>query len=274
MVCKMTERVSCSARLPAQSLLAAALFVCAIPAFGEAAATPPQPASARVFTYEAVTVKPDDSRNSFMRFTPDSFEMSGMPLVMVIRTAFGILMDEQIEGLPEWAKSEPISIHAKMDAGTATALEKLPGMERWKQSKSMLQQLLADRFGVRIHHVARDLPIYVLTVSKGGLKMKPSAPGAEANANYASGRIDAHAVSAANLAMNLSSIVGRPIVDKTGLEGGYDFTLEFAPEGADASDPRPSIFTAMEEQLGLKLRPARGPVDVIVIDHIERPAPN
>jgi uncharacterized protein (TIGR03435 family) len=74
--------------------------------------------------------------------------------------------------------------------------------------------------------------------------------------------------------MNLSSTVGRIIVDNTELAGGYDFTLEWAPLGADASDPRPSIFTALEEQLGLKLKPARGPVDVIVVDSIQRSSEN
>jgi uncharacterized protein (TIGR03435 family) len=68
--------------------------------------------------------------------------------------------------------------------------------------------------------------------------------------------------------------VGRVVVNKTGLDGGYDFTLDYAPDGADPSDTRPSIFTALEEQLGLKLEPARGPVDVIVVDHIERPTEN
>jgi uncharacterized protein (TIGR03435 family) len=68
--------------------------------------------------------------------------------------------------------------------------------------------------------------------------------------------------------------MGRKVVNKTGLEGGYDFTLDYAPDGADASDPRPSIYTALEEQLGLKLEPAREPVDVIVVDHIERPTAN
>jgi uncharacterized protein (TIGR03435 family) len=162
-----------------------------------------------------------------------------------------------------------------MDADAAVALEKLPTMERWKQSQLMLQALLADRFALKVHHETKDLPIYELTVAKGGCKMKQTAPDSSGgNAVYSSGKITAHSVSVESLAVNLSFTVGRVIVNKTGLEGGYDLTLEYAPDGADASDKRPSIFTALEEQLGLKLVPAKGPVDVIVVDHVERPSEN
>jgi uncharacterized protein (TIGR03435 family) len=148
-------------------------------------------------------------------------------------------------------------------------------MERWKQSQLMLQALLADRFALKAHHETKDLPIYELTVAKGGAKMKKTAAdGYGGNAKYASGKVTAHEISVESLAANLSFTLGRKIVNKTGLDGGYDFTLDYAPDGADASDPRPSIFTALEEQLGLKLLPAKGPVDVIVVDHIERPTAN
>jgi uncharacterized protein (TIGR03435 family) len=115
----------------------------------------------------------------------------------------------------------------------------------------------------------------VLTVAKGGPKLKKTAAdGYGGNATYASGKVTAHEISVEALAANLSFTIGRIVVNKTGIEGGYDFTLDYAPEGADASDTRPSIFTALEEQLGLKLVPSRGPVDVIVVDHIERPTEN
>ena len=240
---------------------------------------PPQPqqqlSPAATFIYDAVTIKPDPTGHGFMKHTSDSFSMGGMPVVTVIRTAYGVLSDDQLVGLPGWAQSEPITIEAKMDADTAGALGKLPPMEQWKQSQLMLQALLADRFALKVHRGSKDLPIYVLTVAKSGSKMKQTATDkAGGNATYSSGKVSAHGISVDNLGMNLSFMVGRVIVNKTGLEGGYDFTLDYAPDGADASDPRPSIFTALEEQLGLKLEPARGPVDVIVVDHIERPTAN
>lgn len=259
-------------------LLPGALFVAvSAAAFCQAASAPPQQQSASTtsFRYDAVTIKPDPDGHGFFKLSLDSFSMGGMPAWVLIRNAYGVLMDSQLVGLPGWAKTEPIAVEAKMDADTTQALRKLPPMEQWKQSQLMLQALLADRFALKAHRETKDLPIYELTLAKGGSKMKQTSPDSGGgNANYSSGKVTAHEISIESLAANLSFAVGRVVVNKTGLEGGYDFTLDYAPDGADASDPRPSIFTALEEQLGLKLEPARGPVDVIVVDHIERPTAN
>jgi uncharacterized protein (TIGR03435 family) len=263
------------AKSRAQFLFSAAVFAVAIGAFGQAIASTPQPAAAIAFAYEAVTIKPDDTGNSYFKLTPDSFSMGGMPTWVLIRSAYGVLLEHQVAGLPGWAKSERISVEAKMDQETAAALAKLPPMERWKQQQLMLQALLASRFALKAHRESRELPIYVLTVAKGGSKLKKTAPdGLGGNATHASGKYAAHEISLQALAANLSFTVGRVVVNKTGLDGGYDFTLEYAPENADASDPRPSLFTALEEQLGLKLESSKSPVDVIVVDHIERPTKN
>ncbi len=240
-------------------------------------APPPQHQASQTttFAYDAVTIKPDPDGHGFFKLSPDSFSMGGRPVWVLIRSAYGVLMEGQVVGLPEWAKTEPIAVEAKMDADTTRALRKLPPMEQWKQMQVMLQTMLAERFALKAHRETNDLPIYVLTVAKGGSKMKQTAPDTTGgNANYASGKVTAHQISIESLAANLSFAVGRVVVNKTGLEGGYDFTLDYAPDGADPSDTRPSIFTAIEEQLGLKLEPARGPVDVIVVDHIERPTAN
>ena len=126
----------------------------------------------------------------------------------------------------------------------------------------------------KVHHTTKQLPVYVLTVASGASKLQKSAKDTGGSAAYSNGKIVARATSIDNLATNLSNTVGRIIVDKTGLTGSYDFTLEWAPEGAEADDPRPSIFTAFEDQLGLKLKPAQEPVDAIVIDSIQRPSQN
>jgi uncharacterized protein (TIGR03435 family) len=255
-------------------------FVLAALSSGAVCQTAPPPpqhqdSQTTTFAYDAVTIKPDPDGHGFFKLSPDSFSMGGMPAWVLIRSAYGVLMEGQVVGLPEWAKAEPIAVESKMDPDTARALERLPLMERWKQSQLMLQAMLADRFALKAHRETRDLPIYELTVAKGGSKMKQTTPDSGGgNANYSSGKVTAHEISIESLAANLSFAVGRVVVNKTGLEGGYDFTLDYAPDGADASDTRPSIFTALEEQLGLKLEPARGPVDVIVVDHIERPTAN
>ncbi|MGB7265792.1 MAG: TIGR03435 family protein [Terracidiphilus sp.] len=258
-------------------LLAVVSAVLCPAANGQTAPPAPQQQSspAPAFKYDAVTIKLDDSSNSYFKLTPDSFSMGGNPTWVLIRSAYGVLLEDQVDGLPAWAKSEPIAVQAKMDQETTAELAKLPLMERWKQMQLMLQAMLADRFELKAHRESRDLPIYILTVAKDGPKMKKTAPdGFGGNARYASGKVTAHEISAEALAANLSFTVGREVVNKTGLEGGYDFTLDYAPDGADASDPRPSIFTALEEQLGLKLVPSKGPVDVIVVDHVERPSAN
>jgi uncharacterized protein (TIGR03435 family) len=244
-------------------------------ALGQTSAPTPQRSQPAAFSYDAVTIKPDDTGHGFFNLTPDSFSMGGMPAWVLIRSAYGVLLEDQVTGLPEWAKSEHIAVQAKMDPETAAVLDKLPLMERWKQMQLMLQAMLADRFDLKAHRESKDLPIYVLTVAKGGPKMKKTAPdGLGGNATYASGKVTAHEISVEALAANLSFTLGRVVVNQTGLAGGYDFTLDYAPEGADASDTRPSLFTALEEQLGLKLVPSKGPVDVIVVDHIERPTAN
>jgi uncharacterized protein (TIGR03435 family) len=258
-------------------LLTAVIAAVAAPAAGQTAPPPPQQqnAQARTFAYDAVTIKPDPDGHGFFKLSPDSFSIGGMPAWVLIRSAYGVLMEGQVVGLPDWAKTEPIEVEAKMDADTTRALRKLPQMEQWKQMQLMLQAMLADRFALKAHRETRDLPIYELTVAKSGSKMKQTTPDSSGgSANYASGKVTAHQISIESVAANLSFAVGRVIVNKTGLEGGYDFALDYAPDGADASDTRPSIFTALEEQLGLKLEPARGPVDVIVVDQIERPTAN
>jgi uncharacterized protein (TIGR03435 family) len=258
-------------------LLTAVFVVLSAAVFGQTASPAPRQQSSPtpVFRFDVVTIKPDDTSNGYFKLSPDSFSMGGNPTWVLIRSAYGVLLEDQVVGLPRWARLEPISVQAKIDQENAAALAKLPPMERWKQMQLMLQAMLADRFALKAHRESKDLPIYVLTVAKGGAKMKKTAAeGLGGNANYASGKITAREISVESLAANLSFTVGKEIVNKTGLEGGYDFTLDYAPDGADASDTRPSIYTALEEQLGLKLEPARGPVDVIVVDHIERPSEN
>lgn len=269
----MTGFAFLPARVRCGLVLLAFLPAFSVFAVAQAAAPPRQNSPAPKFSYDVVTVKPDDSSNGYWRNTDDGISTSG-PLVGAISSAFGVFMEGQIVGLPAWVYSDHFAIQAKMDPDTAATLLKLPPIEQWQQRTLMLQALLADRFALKFHRTTKELPVYELRIAKGGIRMKESASETGGHALYWSGKVEAHSVSIASFAMNLESRVGRVVVDKTGLEGNYDFTLEWAPDGADASDTRPSIFTALEEQLGLKLVPAKGPVDVIVVDHIERPTAN
>jgi bla regulator protein blaR1 len=270
----MSRHVSSGIGLASVFTLSALFFCCAAHASAPQPAPDSQDAAARIFAYEAVTIKPDNSGNGFWKYTADGFTTGGMAVNNLIRSAFNVLTDDQIIGLPAWAKSEPLTIQAKMDADTAATLGKLPPERQWKERQLMMQSLLGDRFALKAHHATKDLPTYELVVAKTGSKLKRSASETGGNVMVLSGKIDARAISMQSFAANLSLNVGRVVVDKTDLKGGYDFAIEFAPEGADASDPRPSLFTVLEEQLGLKLVPSKDPVDVIVIDHIERPTEN
>jgi uncharacterized protein (TIGR03435 family) len=240
------------------------------------AAAPPtaQAAPTPQYEYAVATIKPDSPEGvqSYWQNTADGFKAITPPNGFIM-SAYGLHMLDQIVGLPAWASSDPFEVIAKMDPDTVTALAKLPPQEQWKAQQQMLQALLADRFALKVHRATKQLPIYVLTVVDAG-KLKKSMSDTDGSASFYFGKITAHAMPIDTLVMNLSNTVGRMVVNQTGLEGAYDFTLEWAPEGADASDPRPSIFTALEEQMGLKLKPAQGPVDAIVVDAIARPSEN
>lgn len=214
-----------------------------------------------------------------MQELPDGFLWTNFPVSAWVRNAYGVSMDSQMVGLPGWADSELYDIEAKVDADTAEAWKKLTYKERWKQEQPMMQSLLADRCQLKAHRETRNLPVYDLVIAKGGLKMK-EAPADEAEAEtMGGGKMIARAVSTDSLVIAFAGTSGRLIVDKTGLAGKkFDFELTWTPDDEraanDAADAGPSIFTALEEQLGLKLVPSKGPVEAIVIDRIERPSKN
>jgi len=243
--------------------------------YSQTPAYPPptaQAASAPHYEYAVSSVKPDKSEGSHWRTTTDGFSATMTVKGLIIYT-YALRMPDQISGLPGWASSENFAVEAKMDPETMAALAKLPPAERWQTQQTMLQALLADRFGLKVHRSTKELPIWALTAVDAG-KLKKSVGDTAGGASYFPGKMTAHGMSIDDLAMTLPNTVGKIVVNQTGLEGRYDFALEWAPEGADASDPRPSIFTALEEQVGLKLKPAQGPVEAIVVDAIQLPSEN
>jgi uncharacterized protein (TIGR03435 family) len=184
-------------------------------------------------------------------------------------------MDQtRIVSLPDWAKdnSHLYAIEARVSGEDAAAYGKLTHDEQFR----MLQQVLAERFQMKAHMEAREIAAYDLVVAKGGPKLKPPTPDDSGASQFGSpdGHVKWAGAPLTNLTFLLGRETGRPVVDKTGLTGKYDFTLEFAPAARAATDEtgRPSVFTALEEQIGLKLVPAKEPVDVLVIDSIEQPA--
>jgi uncharacterized protein (TIGR03435 family) len=206
----------------------------------------------------------------------DGLTASCVPAVFLVQCAYGLMDQTRIAGLPDWTKdtSHLYAIEARVGGEDAAAYSKLSQDEQFR----MLQQVLAERFQMKAHMEPREMPAYDLVVAKGGAKLKGPGPNESGATQWGASDGDVHWTGAplTNLVWVLSNETGRPVVDKTGLTGRYSFTLEFAPSARAATDEsgRPSVFTALEEQIGLKLVPSKEPVDVLVIDSIEPPAAN
>jgi uncharacterized protein (TIGR03435 family) len=199
------------------------------------------------------------------------FRAANVSLKALVQTAFGV-RDFQVTGGPRWLDTTAWDIEAR-------SVEAAPGDQELSAGKlrPLLQALLASRFQLRFHRETREGPMYSLTVAKGGSKLMPhTGTGGPSGGTLRSGgkaTMKVSKVTIANLAEALSGTLDRAVADNTGLHGEYDFTLEWAPDqSAGASGP--SIFTALQEQLGLKLESVRGPVETIVIDSAERASEN
>ena len=245
-------------------------------------------------TFEAAAIKRNTSGSDAASFRGQSarIAVTNNSLRNIIRNAWG-LQGFQIIGGPDWINIERWDIVAKAE-----------GNPQGPEMMVMVQNLLADRFKLVTHRETRELPIYALVLAKADRSFGPNLHASstdclkEMTAAVArvggpprdgkvlcgmrtnNGRMEMNAVPMANLARNLSPIAGRSVVDKTGLSGGFDATLTWTPDASLGSSPEappqttdagPSLFTAIQEQLGLKLDSQRGPVEVLVIDSVERP---
>jgi uncharacterized protein (TIGR03435 family) len=225
-------------------------------------------------TWDVISVKPNHSLDpsSFMRWTIDGIELRNATLHELLLNAFEVRSESQITGYPGWVNSEHFDIEAKMDADTVAAYHALTSADSKDQWHTFMQQILDERFAMKFHIEKRDLPVYNLVVASQGLKLKPSAKDENSSSSMGRGKYSAHRGQVGGLAFSLSGTVGRVIFDKTGLTGEYDIDLRWSPD--DESDSGPSIFSALQDQLGLKLESAKAPVDVVVIDRLERPSAN
>jgi uncharacterized protein (TIGR03435 family) len=269
-----------------RTLLFTALAASALAASATEAAPIAPPA------FDVISVKPDKGGlpGTRMQFTDDGFIVNNAAAHMLLMEGYN-LTQERVIGEPGWVQSDKFDMEAKVAGPDVATLGKLT----FDQRRSMFQQVLTDRFKLVAHHETRELPVYVLSIGKGGPKFKeaPPDPGHEKGAGrfmVSRGKISALGTAMPFLLTILSRQLGRTIIDKTGLTGNYDITLQWTPDDGSTPDTRstnadlptapppadsdPSIFTAIQEQLGLKLVSAKGPVDVLVIDHIEKPSEN
>ena len=249
-------------------------------------------------TFEVASIKPadPDSRGSSIQLVPGGgLNITNIPLRTMIALANGV-REFQVSGGPGWVGTERFDVTARVDAAATKGQEDLAKLPEGQfktvrdQSNERLRALLADRFQLVVHKETKNQPIYALVVSKNGPKLKEAkAVGARQGMSINRGRAQGFGASVEMLAQDLSSVMGRPVLDKTELTGKYDFILEWTPDiAADAraqgfgdgiTSPAPApggptIFTALQEQLGLRLEAQKGPVENIVIDRAEKPSEN
>jgi uncharacterized protein (TIGR03435 family) len=257
--------------------------------------------------FDVASIKPTPSSNDktlILQFL-DGSAFRGAPIRLVLQTAFGV-DDDHIIGAPAWVNTNRYDFEAKVAPEDAPRLAKLKEADR----RAMLIRLLTERFNLKFHHEMRERAEYALMLAKGGPRLTKGEPEPPAGfeppkdtppekEHYkimtVPGRIEADSVPMYVLADQLTRLhaLGRTVVDKTGLTGNYNLSLRWTPDnlpfplmsdpdglGAttrseDGTDAAPlSLFTAIQEQLGLKLVPEKFNVDVIVIDHIDPPSPN
>ena len=261
------------------------------------------------YNYDVVSVKPSkpgnrDSMSMSMTPTPDGFAATNVTLQMLITLAYGV-DDDQITHAPNWLDTDRFDVGAKMDGSVMDQLQKLAKDDQKLARQRMLQALLADRFKLTIHRETKALPAYSLVIAKNGPKLKEAKPGD----TYPNGFVTPAGRGGAGGIMQSASATGykfvaqgipfstfvtwlsvqlrRPVLDKTGLTGNYDVTLNYSldfsqlrapsddtslPPAPDATSP--SLLTAVQEQLGLKLESGKGGGETIVIDHAEKPSGN
>lgn len=224
------------------------------------------PCAAQSLEFEVASIKPTPrgSGNTAMGFEPGGrFRATGAPLNALIQLAYGV-KDFQVSGRPKWADSESYDVVAKPAAGVTLNRDQL---------KVAIQALLADRFKLKFHRETRDLPIYSLVVGKNGPKLTKNidAPGPEGTIR--SGQLKGSKISMSIFADMLAQLLDRAVRDDTGISGDFDVKLDWGP-GQTADVDGPSIFTALQEQLGLKLNVRKGVVEILIIDSAERPSGN
>jgi uncharacterized protein (TIGR03435 family) len=243
-------------------------------------------ANSASFSYDVVSIRPHaQSDGSIMsRVIDNGFSQHDTILMVLVLEAYDLTTPDQIVGLPSWADSDRFDVEAKMDEQILAALQKLPREQRWQTKRQMLQDVLADRFKLKVHKETREMTIYNLVIAKGGLKMKQPPDGKPTGYRVGRAEISGDGIAFAALVAQLPGEVHGIVQDKTGLTGYYSIHLKWNPNPLSASagpagapntdDALPDLFSALQDQLGLKLESTKAPVDVIVIDHVEKPSEN
>lgn len=224
--------------------------------------------------FEVATIKPADPDDRHQGFSLKGRRISIQNNTMMNLICFAYSVQKsQIVNAPRWFGDQSWNIDGVPD---------VEGTPNWDQYRRMLQKLLSTRFGLQMHHEKRELSVYTLNVAKGGAKLEKSKDDPDALSDSSGHGIGAQQymkftnVSMADFAKTLQLMGDRPVLDQTNISGRYDFSLLWLPDPtrATATDTAPALFTAVQEQLGLKLEATRAPTDVLVIDAATQPTQN
>lgn len=225
-------------------------------------------------TFEVATIRatgPSSDGHTHINYPPgDRFSATNITLLALMQWAYDMPEKQILEG-PTWLTSTRFDFQAKADSDQ---MKGLTAEQDRDLKRRMVQGLLAERFHLRVHRETRTLPAYDLVLAKGGAKLQLTKSNGK---SIGTGRthFNGEGLSMILIAEELSRIAGRVVVDKTNLTDRYDFKLQWASDDAPATDNSvPSLFTAVQEQLGLKLEPAKEAATVLIVDHVEPPTAN
>jgi uncharacterized protein (TIGR03435 family) len=256
-----------------------------------------QSSPAVTLIYDTVSIKPSapgDTRFEFL-FGPSTFNANNMTLQDLIASIYEV-DDAQISEGPSWLTSEKFDVQASMSLATLDKFNALPEPQRTLERKHMLQVLLTDYFHLQFQRQNKELPIYSLVVAENGPKLKQAQPGdryadglksdgipiGPHTMHFAIGELAVQGLPMTEIAKLLTRQLEHTVHDHTGLTGEYDFTLKWTPDktqpverrGSENNLQGPSIFTAVQQQLGLKLEPENAPMEVLLVEHAEKPSEN
>jgi len=246
-------------------------------------------------TFDVATIRPAQPPDANFHVSVSSpphssrFEVTNLPIKTLLQIAYGF--DAPVVGAPDWVANTFYTIQARSDEAADARLARLTDNEVRLEKRNAIRVMLAERFGLKTHLETRNTSIYNLVVVKGGVKMQvvpppPPPDNGEAPPPPRPADVRAHGsqhglefvgsnASMRAIAGALSSMVEAPVIDQTGLTGTYNYTLQFGRDWSDHDpDSWPSIFTAVQEQLGLKLEAAHESVPNLVVDHITKPTEN
>jgi uncharacterized protein (TIGR03435 family) len=231
-------------------------------------------------SFEVASIKPSrpDTHNLDWDDSPGRVSISGYNLRRLIRAAYGLKSNAQVLGGPKWIDSERFDIVAKADDDETAKMQQMSNAAWVRERSLLLQSLLADRFQLRLHRETRVLPVYALVVGKSGIKLKPAKPTEDGDLSGHGGHLDATAITMdafADYLTGFREIADRVVQNRTSLTTAWDFALDWSRDRGDGGSQDsefPGLYTALEEQLGLKLEPEKASTEVVIVESASEPA--